>query len=94
LSEKNVDVQVRDLGRDPLTVEELETLFRGRDPRDFLNTRNEKYRAMKMKESPPSPGETIRLMAKEPNLIRRPLAVRGDRIVAGYDELALTRLIR
>jgi len=84
----------RDLGRDPLGETELIELFRGRDPRDFLNTRNEVYRRMNMKRSPPSARETIRLMAKEPNLIRRPLTIKGATFVAGYDEEALLRLLR
>lgn len=80
----------RDLGRNPLSEEELEALFAGRDPRDFLNPRNEQYREMNMKEKPPSKADAIRLMAKNPNLIRRPLVVRGRRMVAGFDEKALT----
>jgi arsenate reductase-like glutaredoxin family protein len=84
----------RDLGRDPLSEAELKTLFRGRDPRDFLNPRNDLYRRMKMKENPPTPEETLRLMAREPNLIRRPLVARGTRRVAGYDEEALRGLLR
>ena len=84
----------RDLGKDRLTEAELEALFAGRDPRQFLNPRNELYRTMKMKENPPSPEETIRLMAKEPNLIRRPIVVRGSRVVAGFDEEALKALAR
>ena len=84
----------RDLGKERLSETELRTLFSGRDPRQFLNPRNELFRRMKMKENPPSPDETIRLMAKEPNLIRRPLIVRGSRMIAGYDEQALVDLIR
>ena len=83
----------RDLGREPLSEAELKALFGDRDPRDFLNPRNELYRKMKMKERPPSPAAAIRLMAKEPNLIRRPLVVRGRTIVAGYDEAALKDLV-
>jgi arsenate reductase-like glutaredoxin family protein len=48
---------------------------------------------MNMKENPPSPAEAIRLMAQEPNLIRRPLVVRGRRMVAGFDEKALRDLL-
>lgn len=83
----------RDLGRDPLSEAELKALFRGRDPREFLNSRNALYRERGMKERPPSPEETIRLMAAEPNLIRRPLTVRGGEIVAGLDEDGLARLL-
>ncbi len=84
----------RDLGKDRLTEAELEALFGGRDPRQFLNPRNELYRTMKMKENPPSPEETIRLMAKEPNLIRRPIVTRGTKVVAGFDEEVLKALAR
>lgn len=79
----------RDLGKKPLSEDELKALFAGRDPREFLNPRNEQYRAMNMKEKPPSRVDAIRLMARNPNLIRRPLVVRGSRIVAGFDEKAL-----
>ena len=91
---KKVELVERDLGREPLSQAELERLFRGRDPRDFLNPRNEMYRRLKMKEKPPSAQETLRLMAKEPNLIRRPLTFKGTRVVAGYDEAALLELLR
>ena len=83
----------RDLGKQPLSEEELKDLFGGRDPREFLNPRNELYREMKMTERPPSPAETIRLMAKNPNLIRRPIVI-GRETVVGFDEKSLLRLVR
>jgi arsenate reductase-like glutaredoxin family protein len=39
-----------------------------------------------MKEHPPSREEAIRLMAKEPNLIRRPILRRGNQWVFGFDD--------
>ena len=85
-------LEERDLGKNPLDEAELKELFGGRDPRGFLNTRNEQYRAMNMAENPPSPAATLRLMAKNPNLIRRPIVVRGREMVLGFDEGALLRL--
>ena len=38
-----------------------------------------------MKENPPSRDEAIRMMAAEPNLIRRPVVIAGGRIVLGFD---------
>jgi arsenate reductase-like glutaredoxin family protein len=84
----------RDLGKQPLSEAELKDLFGDRDPREFLNTRNELYRSMKMAEHPPSPAETLRLMAKNPNLIKRPIVVRGREQVLGYDEDALSQIAR
>lgn len=65
-----------DLGKG-LTEGALDALIGKRDYLEFLNPRNELYRERKMKESPPSRQEAIRLMAAHPNLIRRPLAVKG-----------------
>ena len=84
----------RDLGKDPLSEGDLRDLFAGRDPREFLNPRNELYRKLKMAENPPSPSKAIRLMAKNPNLIRRPIVVRGGDRVLGFDEAALSRMVR
>ena len=57
-----------------------------RDYKQFLNPRNELYRERKMKEHPPSRPEAIRLMAANPNLIRRPILISGSKIALGFDE--------
>lgn len=91
---KGVRLVERDLGSEPLSEAELKDLVGNRDPREFLNTRNELYRKRKMAENPPSPSEALRLMAANPNLIRRPIVVRGSDQVLGFDEVALARLLR
>jgi arsenate reductase-like glutaredoxin family protein len=63
-----------------------------RDYRKFLNTRNELYRTENMAEKPPTRAEALKLMAAEPNLIRRPVVIRGGKIVLGFDEEALEDL--
>lgn len=83
---------MRDLGKQPLTVAELDMLIGDRDYRLFLNPKSELYRKRKMKQNPPSRAEALRLMAQEPNLIRRPLVIKGKQIVLGYDEAALKKL--
>ncbi len=92
LEKKKVELETRDLGKDRLSVEELDQLIGKRDHRKFLNTRNELYRSRKMSENPPSRDEALKLMAANPNLIRRPVALRGSDIVLGYDEEALNQL--
>jgi len=47
-----------------------------------------------MKEHPPSRVEAIKLMAKEPNLIRRPVVLRGSQMVLGFDEEAYRKLLK
>jgi len=76
-----------------LTVEELEKLIGNRDHREFLNPRHELYRERDMKLHPPSRQEALRLMSENPNLIKRPIAVKGRQIVLGFDESALSKLV-
>ena len=38
-----------------------------------------------MKESPPSRPQAIALMAKHPNLIKRPILVKGKQILLGFN---------
>jgi arsenate reductase-like glutaredoxin family protein len=75
-----------------ITEEELDRLIGKRDYREFLNPRNELYRDRGMKTNPPAREEAIRLMAMHPNLIRRPLLVKGSRVVFGFDEEAYSGL--
>ena len=69
-----------------MTESEIDALIGTRDYKLFLNTRNDLYRERNMKEKPPSRAEAIRLMAAHPNLIRRPILVKGSKIVLGFDE--------
>ncbi len=92
LEKRKAVLELRDLGKDRLSVAELDELIGKRDHRMFLNTRNELYRTRKMGQNPPSRDEALRLMAAEPNLIRRPVVLRGADIVLGYDEEALKRI--
>jgi arsenate reductase-like glutaredoxin family protein len=92
LLDEKVSFDSRDLGKQRLTEAELDQLVGERDYRAFLNPRNEVFRKRKMKEHPPTRAQAIRLMAMEPNLIRRPLLVRGSEIIVGFDEEAYRRL--
>jgi Spx/MgsR family transcriptional regulator len=94
LEKKKAELEVRDLGKDRLSFTELDQLIGSGDHRKFLNTRNELYRTRKMGKNPPSRDEALKLMAAEPNLIRRPVVLRGFEMVLGYDEEALTRIAR
>lgn len=64
-----------------------------RDYRLFLNSRNELYRERGMKENPPPREEALRLMSAHPNLIKRPILVKGDQIALGFDEEALAEFV-
>jgi len=46
-----------------------------------------------MKENPPPRHEALELMSKHPNLIKRPILVKGAQIVLGWDEEALGEMV-
>ena len=88
------DLDERDYAREPLSQAELKELFAGRDPRDYLNPKSPAFKSMGLKGKTLSAEEALRLMAKEPNLIKRPLVVAGKTIIAGFDRDALRALFK
>ncbi len=92
MQQRGVELEFRDLTDDPLSEDELDKLIGERDYRLFLNSRNELFRERNMKEHPPSRSVALKLMARNPNLIRRPVVIAGDQIILGYDEEALKKL--
>jgi Spx/MgsR family transcriptional regulator len=94
LEEHGAELELRNLDVDRLTEAELDRLIGARDYKGFLSARNELYRTKNMAENPPSRAEAIKLMSQVPNLIRRPVAIRGSQVVLGYDEDAFKKLLK
>jgi Spx/MgsR family transcriptional regulator len=92
MEKRGFQLYFRDLAKERLSAAELEKLIGKRDYVDFLNTRNELYRRKKMKTKPPTRRDAIKMMAKEPNLIRRPVIVAGGRVVVGFDPSGIAKL--
>ena len=91
MEKRGYHLNFRDLIKNKLSSTELEKLIGNHDPEDFLNPRSEIYKENDMKEDPPSRREAIRMMARYPELIRRPVVVAGGRVVIGYDEKGMIR---
>jgi len=94
LLDKKAVLDERELGKQRLTEEELDPLIGDRPSLDFLISKNELYRTLKMKEKPPSRPQALRLMAKKPNPIRRPIMRRGNEYVLGFVEPKLETLLK
>jgi Spx/MgsR family transcriptional regulator len=91
LVKRGFRLNYRDITKDPLSVSELEKLIGKHDHEEFLRPKSDTYVKMKMKENPPSRRDAIRLMARDPELIRRPVVVAGGRVAIGYDENGMIR---
>lgn len=84
MRDSKVDFEERDYSKKPLSAEELDALIGDRPVTEFLSTRNEVYKARKMDQKPPSRAEAIELVLKHPNLLRRPILIKGKRQLTGF----------
>lgn len=87
-------MQERDLGKEPLSEAEIETLIGSADVIDFLNTRSASYRQQGFKQQPPTKRQAIELMAQDSNLIKRPIVVKGRTKVIGFNEERLRAIVK
>jgi arsenate reductase-like glutaredoxin family protein len=93
LRDKNLELEEREYGKNPLTEAELREII-GEEPiENFLNTRTPLYREKNMKQKPPSRDEAIRLMLKDANLLKRPVVIKGKKRLAGFNEAQLKALL-
>ena len=90
---RKVDFEEREYGKNPFTEKELRDII-GDDPIEpFLNTRTPLYREKNMNQKPPSKDEAIKLMLKDPNLLKRPVIIKGTQKLTGFDEAEVRKLL-
>jgi len=93
LQSKKIDFEEREYGKNPFSEQELRDLI-GNDPIEpFLNTRTPLYREKNMKQKRPSNDEAIQLMLKDPNLLKRPVFVKGKKKLTGFNEAEVKELL-
>ena len=76
-------MEERDINRDPPTRAFLERHIDAEHFLDFVSTRSPVF---KQRRLPQSKKEAIDLMMEQPNLIRRPILVRGSNAIFGFDK--------
>lgn len=86
-------MEEREYGKNPLSEKELRDLLAGVEVENFLNPRNALYRERNMKQKPPSREDAIKMILKEPNLLRRPVIVKGQKKILGFNEADAAKLL-
>jgi arsenate reductase-like glutaredoxin family protein len=82
-----------DYARKPLDAAAVEDIVRrAGGVAAVLNTRHATVKEKGWVAKPPSPAEFVKAVAKEPNLLRRPIVVAGDKIIIGFDRDAYAKL--
>ena len=78
-----MEVQERDINKEPPSREFLEQHVDAKRFLDFVSTRSPVW---KQRPLPKSKKEAIDLMLENPNLIRRPILIRGSKVTFGFDK--------
>ncbi len=93
MQSKKIEFEEREYGKQPFSEKELREII-GDDPiENFLNTRTPLYREKKMKQKPPSKDQAIKLMLKDANLLKRPVFIKGNKKLTGFNEAQVKALL-
>ena len=77
------DVDEIDINREPPSREFLERHIDADRFLEFVSTRSPVFKERKL---PRSKKEAIDLMMENPNLIKRPILIRGSKVIFGFDK--------
>jgi arsenate reductase len=85
LKDRGADFESINYYETPLSVQELRKLIDklGIAPRDLLRKGEQVYRDLGLAKADFSDDELIRLMVENPDLIQRPIVVKGNKAVLG-----------
>ncbi len=78
-----MDLKEIDINKEPPSREFLEKHV---DPDRFLEYVSTRSPVFKTRPLPKSKKEAIALMLENPNLIKRPIVVRGSKVIFGFDK--------
>lgn len=95
LTERGVDFDRVNFHVDPLSSEQIAELLRKARlrPREALRTNEAAYKELKLGKREVSDEELIGIMAEHPDLLQRPIVVRGDRAVLARPTEAVLELL-
>lgn len=90
LDEHNLDYEDRNIKEENPTQEELNEWYKqsGLPIKKFFNTSGVLYKQMNLKEklADMSDDEQIKLLSTDGMLVKRPIVVKGDKILVGFKE--------
>ena len=83
----------RELAKQPLTAAEIRRISGGK-PQTLIDRKKPSFRALGIGDKELSDDEAIKLMQREPSIIRRPIYEIDGKIVIGVDEKKLAKLLK
>jgi arsenate reductase-like glutaredoxin family protein len=93
LRERKLDINEIDYAKTGLTAATVEDIVaRAGSVAAVLNTRHAIAKEKGWATSPPPPAEFAKAVAKDVNLLRRPILIDGTKIIIGFDKAAYAKL--
>lgn len=92
LAQHGIEYIARDLFKSPLSADDLQALATLAPVSDLFSWKSPTARQRGITRGSRSNADLLALMAEEPRLIRRPLVLRGERLVIGADAVAIGAL--
>ena len=94
LHDRNVTLEERDFFQKPFSDAELRDIIGVRPASDLFSWKSPSFKALGLSPGSLDAEALIRLMLREPRLIRRPIVRIGDRLIIGADWPALEAALR
>lgn len=85
LKEKDVAFEIVDIINNPPDRALLEKFIDADNVKPYLNSRSAIYRAKKLGQNLPDKASAIEMMLEDPNLIKRPFIVKGEKVSFGFN---------
>ncbi len=89
LNRKGIPYQLKDIVHEPPPRSLLEKVIKAENIYASLNQRSTTYRENHLGKRRTTKNEAIRLMLKDPNLIKRPLIIKENKAYQGFEEDSL-----
>lgn len=93
LDRRGIDYEPIDITRTPPPRDFLERAIDPREPKKSLNSRSSAFRQKDLAARDLTAAEALQLMLEDPNLIRRPFIIDGDRVYQGFEPASLEAFI-
>ena len=94
LNKKGVQYQLKDIVHEPPPRSLLEKVIRAENIYASLNQKSTTYKDNQLGKRRTTKKEAIRLMLKDPNLIKRPLIIKDNKAYQGFDEISLMHFVQ
>jgi arsenate reductase-like glutaredoxin family protein len=88
-----INLQTRDLSKNPLSVRELTLLFGHLKLDHFLNSSAPSFRELKLDSTQPSRSELIKMIAADYTLLRQPIVKAGRLVMVGCDQKKISEML-